>query len=136
MKIGYAKKITDETQQAFSLAGTVKNFSKQSSQQTDKEYFENFLMDHKDDEIILNSLESIGVFTFVQLSTSLKIIAEKNIDVAFLNATISDMNVNENILDILHAIVAFDSRAIHKRTVKGLANAKSNGRIGGTSSYF
>lgn len=131
MKIGYDKTLNNETQQAFSIAGTAINYSQASNSKTDIEFFEDFIMQHDSDEIILYNLESIGTFTLVQLYNVLNIIEEKNIASTFLDTSFTGVNIKQDYLEVLRGIVLFDKKAMQKRTVKGIDLAKNNGIVGG-----
>lgn len=131
MKIGYDINLSIEISEKLSAFGTTVNLSRPKNKQTDIQCFEEFLLSHKEDEIVLDTIEGIGRFTFVQLAKSLAIIEQYQINLHFLNPAINGVSINQDFIEILTAIVKHEEKAIKKRTNAGLALAKSQGRIGG-----
>lgn len=131
MKIGYDRILTKEVQQTYSRAGTIKNYTRPETLQTDIECFEHFLLCHETHEIIINNLDSIGSFSLVQLHNTLNIIEEKKIKITILKPAIARVAIQGNFLELLRSIVSFEKKAIVKRTTEGLSLAKNKGVIGG-----
>lgn len=68
MKIGYDIHLSKSIQDAFSKAGVQCLFKHPVNKETDINNFNTFLLDNLRNEIILYDLNSIGSFTFIQLS--------------------------------------------------------------------
>lgn len=131
MKIGYDRKLTTELSWAFIEAGSVKNYTRAPGDMTDLDYFERFLLQHAEHEIILNSLNSISSCTIIQLNRVLTIIEDKNIVVTFLDPSIGGVNIKQSFLEVVRAYITHEKHIMSNRTTKGIEVARSEGRIGG-----
>jgi len=131
LKIGYDRYLTKKKKELLKSAGTLKNYSRFNSTQTDSYFFENFLLRHPRSEVILINLDSIGEVTFEQLYKTFSIIDENEITLTFLQHTISGLEIKQDFNEVVRHVIYRDRKIAIKRVNKGIAHANSKGKFGG-----
>ncbi|MBP1040131.1 recombinase family protein [Vagococcus sp. BWB3-3] len=128
--VGYTTLVDDEAEVSRLTQAGCHEVKILQDDEDNFDVFEAFVMAHQKDEIIVVSLESIGL-QVTQLATVLGFIQEEGVHVHVID---KPMMSDEAYLSLLLEVAQGEIRIISRRTLKGLRLAHARGSVSGRPS--